>query len=122
MISQYLPRNVYAELTNSYEYVHVSRLECASLTLVFLHFLVSSFDALNAHLKTIQDRLVAEANASAASAGAGKQPKKTKAAGSGSGTGEKKRKSQDSKGVEKLKKANIKGMATISSFFKSNAA
>lgn len=71
----------------------------------------------------IQDEMMAEANAvAAAKVSQGKQGKKAKAADAGSGSGaEKKRKKQESKGVEKLKKANIKGMATISSFFKSNS-
>lgn len=122
MISQYLPREVYAELLGSYECVHVTQRESvgySKIITVFYH----SFAALNAHLKVIQDEMMVESNAvAAAKVSQGKQGKKAKAADAGSGSGaEKKRKKQESKGVEKLKKANIKGMATISSFFKSNS-
>lgn len=68
-----------------------------------------SFTALNAHIAVLdaQQTLQAVTNIEKA------------AAADSASNGDKKRKavSQDSKGVGKLKKANIKGMSKISSFF-----
>ena len=80
-----------------------------------------SFAELDTHLIAIQSEQTAieELNAQAAP-----KPKKGKAQSQKKGDPtEKKRKApaKASHGVEKLKKANIKGMATISSFFQKPA-
>ncbi|KZT26700.1 hypothetical protein NEOLEDRAFT_1240767 [Neolentinus lepideus HHB14362 ss-1] len=91
LLSQYLPQDIHAALIASYD-----------------------FTSLDAHLKQIKDELAA-LSASAAAMSADKKTGKAKAKDD---PGDKKRKNQKgSHGVEKLKKANTKGMAKISTFF-----
>ncbi|EPQ57284.1 hypothetical protein GLOTRDRAFT_115274 [Gloeophyllum trabeum ATCC 11539] len=88
ILSQYLPQDVHAALIASYD-----------------------FAALDSHLKAIQDDIAATAASALANSA------NAKSSGNGE-AGDKKRKNQKgSHGVEKLKKANTKGMAKISSFF-----
>ncbi|RPD59858.1 hypothetical protein L227DRAFT_653766 [Lentinus tigrinus ALCF2SS1-6] len=91
LVSQYLPRDVYDQLLSSYD-----------------------FAALNAYMKVLKEESMALAavNMNAVEARESKDSGDTKDAGN-----DKKRKAKSSTGVEKLKKANIKGMAKLSSFF-----
>ncbi|KZT70988.1 hypothetical protein DAEQUDRAFT_688381 [Daedalea quercina L-15889] len=92
LLSQYLLSDLYADLLKQYD-----------------------FAALNTHLIAIQ----AEQTAIAESSAPAPKARKAKAQNQKSDAAEKKRKaaSKSSNGVEKLKKANVKGMAKISSFF-----
>lgn len=92
LVAQYVPESMHQALLASYD-----------------------FTALDAHLKTLQD----EAAASAAADMRKMEIKESKTAAAAKAT-DKKRKNT-SQGVEKLKKANTKGMANISSFFKPKA-
>ena len=71
-----------------------------------------SFTALESHIKTLEitDAVIQESKAAKKLESQEQEGKKRKAT------------VQGSKGVEKLKKANIKGMAKISSFFQKSAA
>ncbi|KAI0745770.1 ribonuclease H2, subunit B [Earliella scabrosa] len=91
LVSQYLPRDVYIELLSSYD-----------------------FAALDAHMKVLKEEAMALAavNMNAVEARESRDSKEDKDTG-----GDKKRKPKTSAGVEKLKKANIKGMAKLSTFF-----
>jgi ribonuclease H2 subunit B len=72
-----------------------------------------SFTTLDAHIKALKDEEIANALAGAPS------KKKSRAGDEMEDDGSKKRKAKTkaSQGVEKLKKANVSGMAKISSFF-----
>ena len=73
--------------------------------------LLCSFTPLDAHIKALKDE-------EAASALAGAPAKKSRAADVVDDDGKKRKaKIKSSQGVEKLKKANVSGMAKISSFF-----
>ncbi|RDX55099.1 hypothetical protein OH76DRAFT_1397456 [Lentinus brumalis] len=91
LVSQYLPRDVYAQLLSSYD-----------------------FAALDAYMKVLKEESMALAavNMNAVEARESKDMADGKAAGN-----DKKRKGRGSMGVEKLKKANIKGMSQLSTFF-----
>ncbi|TBU33816.1 ribonuclease H2, subunit B [Dichomitus squalens] len=92
LVSQYLARDVYEQLLSSFD-----------------------FAALDTHMKVLKDEAMAIAavNMNAVEAKESKsEAKDSKDAGS-----DKKRKSRESTGVEKLKKANTKGMAKLSTFF-----
>lgn len=73
-----------------------------------------SFAALDAHMKVLKEEAMALAavNMNAVEARESRDSKEDKDTG-----GDKKRKPKTSAGVEKLKKANIKGMAKLSTFF-----
>ena len=74
-----------------------------------------SFAAYDAHMKALKDQAMALAavNMNAVEARESKSSSKdSKDTG-----GDKKRKAKESTGVEKLKKANTKGMAKLSTFF-----
>ncbi|KAI0780054.1 ribonuclease H2, subunit B [Fomes fomentarius] len=91
LVSQYLPRDVYEQLLSSYD-----------------------FAALDAYMKVLKEEAMALAavNMNAVEARESKDSKEEKDAG-----GDKKRKAKGTTGIEKLKKANIKGMAKLSTFF-----
>ncbi len=110
LVSQYLPRDVYAQLLSSYEYGTFSN----RLPHVYLTVLTRSFAALDAYMKVIKEESMALAavNMNAVEARESKDMADGKAAGN-----DKKRKGRGSMGVEKLKKANIKGMSQLSTFF-----
>ena len=72
--------------------------------------LLCSFTPLDAHIKALKDE-------EAASALAGAPAKKARAADGEDDGKKRKAKAKGSQGVEKLKKANVSGMAKISSFF-----
>ncbi|KAI0329441.1 hypothetical protein GY45DRAFT_1325065 [Cubamyces sp. BRFM 1775] len=88
LVSQYLPRDIYDTLLASYD-----------------------FASLDAYTKSLKEEAMALAavNMNAVEA---KESKDQKEAGN-----DKKRKAKGTHGVEKLKKANIKGMAKLSTFF-----
>jgi len=89
LISQYIPTSIYTALLASYD-----------------------FTTLDTHLKTLQDETAALAVASSNTKLKRKDSSKAE-------DGKKKKvKSKASQGVDKLKKANINGMAKMSSFFK----
>ncbi|KAI9062893.1 hypothetical protein FKP32DRAFT_1592877 [Trametes sanguinea] len=88
LISQYLPRSIYDQLLASYDLA-----------------------SLDAYTKSLREEAMALAAVNMNSVEA-KESKDAKDAGN-----DKKRKAKGSHGVEKLKKANIKGMAKLSSFF-----
>ncbi|KAI0706844.1 ribonuclease H2, subunit B [Cerioporus squamosus] len=92
LLSQYLPRDVYEELLSSYD-----------------------FAALDAYMKVLREENMALAavNMNAVEA----RESKDSADGKAAAGIDKKRKGRGSMGVEKLKKANIKGMAQLSTFF-----
>ena len=70
-----------------------------------------SFTALDAHIKALREEEVADALA-------GAPAKKSRSADKIDDDGKKRKaKTKGSQGVEKLKKANVSGMAKISSFF-----
>ena len=73
-----------------------------------------SFAALDAHMKVLKEEAMALAavNMNAVEARESRDSKEDKDTG-----GDKKRKAKESTGVEKLKKANTKGMAKLSTFF-----
>lgn len=109
LVSQYIPTSVYTALLASYEFV-----TCFLTFLLCLLILIfSSFTQLDAYLQTLDDEaaalVVANTNTS-----------KSKSKDVDNGNDDKKRKSKakTSQGVDKLKKANINGMAKMSSFFK----
>ncbi|EMD37888.1 hypothetical protein CERSUDRAFT_114528 [Gelatoporia subvermispora B] len=95
LVSQYLPRDLYTTLLGSYD-----------------------FAPLDAYLKTLR-----EEEATLAAADMSKVEMRESQTQS-SASGDKKRKGQTkaSYGVEKLKKANVKGMSKISSFFQKTVA
>lgn len=116
LLSQYLPDVLYAELLKQYEYVLSWFVAPYGLA-----FLCNSFAELDTHLLAIhaEQTAIEEFNAQAVP-----KPKKGKAPSQKKGDpAEKKRKApaRASNGVEKLKKANVKGMAKISSFFQKPA-
>ncbi|KAH9992609.1 ribonuclease H2, subunit B [Russula vinacea] len=89
LVSQYVTRDVYSALIAKYD-----------------------FTPLDAHIKALKDQEIAITLA-------GAQKKKPRAADGVEDDGKKRKaKSKASQGVEKLKKANVSGMAKISSFFK----
>ncbi|KAI0675309.1 ribonuclease H2, subunit B [Trametes maxima] len=91
LVSQYLPRDVYERLLASYD-----------------------FERLNTYVKVLKDESIAFAavNMNAVEAKESKESKEV-------GTDAKKRKAaKGSHGVEKLKKANVDGMAKLSTFFR----
>ncbi|KAJ3482172.1 hypothetical protein NLI96_g7160 [Meripilus lineatus] len=97
LVSQYVPKKMFDALISSFESV-------------------VNLSDVNAHLEA------ASAAAMRLAAIASKPPTKGPGA-TGTGEGGKKRKSQKgSQGVEKLKKANVKGMAKLSSFFQPKTA
>lgn len=107
LVSQYVTRDVYSALIAKYEYVCLKRSSCSSIYLYHC-----SFTPLDAHIKALKDQEIANTLA-------GAQKKKPRAAdGVEDGGKKRKAKSKASQGVEKLKKANVSGMAKISSFFK----
>jgi ribonuclease H2 subunit B len=74
--------------------------------------ILRSFTTLDAHIKALKDEEVANALAGAPA------KKKSRAADEIEDGGKKRKaKTKASQGVEKLKKANVSGMAKISSFF-----
>ena len=107
LVSQYVTRDVYTALIAKYEYVCLKRSSCPSIYLNHC-----SFTPLDAQIKTLKDQEIAITLA-------GAQKKKPRAADGVEDDGKKRKaKSKASQGVEKLKKANVSGMAKISSFFK----
>jgi ribonuclease H2 subunit B len=77
-----------------------------------LIFFGRSFTTLDAHIKALKDEEIANALAGAPA------KKKSRAADEIEDGGKKRKaKTKASQGVEKLKKANVSGMAKISSFF-----
>lgn len=104
LLAQYLSPDMRASLVASYEYVLLY------MTYPFSSYEYISFTELDAHFKSAEN----ETAAMAAVKENGKVKKKAT-----TGTEEKKRKnSKGSQGVEKLKKANVNGMAKLSSFYK----
>ena len=77
-----------------------------------------SFAALETHLKLLQ----AESAAHAAAEMSKMEIKESKTGAATKGAAGKKRKAAGSTGVEKLKKANTKGMAKLSTFFQPKSA
>jgi ribonuclease H2 subunit B len=75
-------------------------------------FFLRSFTTLDAHIKALKDEDVANALA-----GAPTKKKKSRADEMEDDGKKRKAKTKASQGVEKLKKANVSGMAKISSFF-----
>ena len=112
LLSQYLPPDVFESLLASYECVSTS--SPAKFLEEIPDLSTSSFANLSKHLQLLAD----EAAENAAIQMEKSKPKtKSKAK---EGENEKKRKNaKASHGVEQLKKVNTKGMAKISSFFKS---
>lgn len=111
-MSQYLPRDIYDQLLASYECALFSLTPWdRSLTVLLLS---PSFTALDAHRKMIQDEAMSLAAGKMNAVEARESQDNSKEEKDG---GDKKRKAKTSVGVEKLKKANIKGMAKLSSFF-----
>jgi ribonuclease H2 subunit B len=83
----------------------------SSSPFIYIGAFCCSFTPLDAHIKALKDEEAAIALASAPA-------KKPRAADVVDGDGKKRKaKSKASQGVEKLKKANVSGMAKISSFF-----
>ena len=74
---------------------------------------MSSFTKLDSYLQTLHDE-----NAALAAANTNTSKAKSKANDKGDDDKKRKNKSKASQGVDKLKKANINGMAKMSSFFK----
>ena len=111
LVSQYVPHDLYSALFAKYEYELFS--SCPLPFALTSKCFLCSFTTLDAHIKALKDEEVALALANA--------PKKKKSrAGDeiGDDDGKKRKaKSKASQGVEKLKKANVSGMAKISSFF-----
>jgi len=107
LVSQYIPTNVYTALLASYEFV-----TCFLIFLLCL-LIFSSFTKLDAYLQTLQDEaaalVVANINTSKS---------KSKDINKDDDDKKRKNKAKASQGVDKLKKANINGMAKMSSFFK----
>ncbi|KAI0645702.1 ribonuclease H2, subunit B [Trametes meyenii] len=90
LVSQYLPKDVYENLLASYD-----------------------FERLNAYMKVLKDESMALAAVSMNAVEA-KESKETKEVGADT---KKRKASKGSYGVEKLKKANVNGMAKLSTFF-----
>jgi len=88
LISHYIPPSVYTALLASYD-----------------------FTKLDTYLRTLNDETVALANTNTSKA-------KSKDNAKGDDDKKRKNKSKASQGIDKLKKANINGMAKMSSFFK----
>lgn len=89
LVSQYVTHDLYSALIAKYDFI-----------------------TLDAHIKALKDEEVAMALAGAPA------KKKSRAAGEPEDDGKKRKaKTKASQGVEKLKKANVSGMAKISSFF-----
>ena len=110
LVSQYVTHELYSALIAKYEYV----LFCSDGFPPVPYFanIGRSFTTLDAHIKVLKDEDVANALAGAP----GK--KKSRAADEMEDDGKKRKaKTKASQGVEKLKKANVSGMAKISSFF-----
>jgi ribonuclease H2 subunit B len=107
LVSQYIPTSVYTALLASYEFV-----TCFLIFLLCL-LLSPSFTKLDEYLQMLHDEaaalVVANSNTS-----------KSKSKNIDKGNDDKKRKNKanTSQGVDKLKKANINGMAKMSSFFR----
>lgn len=105
LISQYLPTNIYTALLATYEFVNWT---------LFVYIFANyhehhSFTKLDAYLQTLQDENIPVAANTA----------KTKVKDTDNVDDKKRKlKSKASQGVDKLKKANISGMAKMSSFFK----
>lgn len=109
LVSQYLARDVYERLLSSYKCVIHT---CQHRNVA--HPSRCSFAALDAHTKILKDEAMAVA-ASKLNAIEVKESGDSKETNDQSN--DKKRKSRNSTGVEKLKKANTKGMAKLSTFF-----
>lgn len=104
-ISQYIPSEIYQLLLAKFEFVLFLLLE-----LLVIHS-AYSFSALDAHVEALNAATMAVSesqnskNANTNGDAKEQDAKKRKAAG------------QASRGVEKLKKVNVKGMAKLSTFF-----
>ncbi|KIM91894.1 hypothetical protein PILCRDRAFT_809883 [Piloderma croceum F 1598] len=92
LVSQYIPTSVYTALLASYD-----------------------FTKLDAYLQTLHDEAAALVVANTITS---KSKSKTKDIDNGNDDKKRKNKAKTSQGVDKLKKANINGMAKMSSFFK----
>jgi len=107
LVSQYIPTSVYTALLASYKFV-----TCFLIFLLCL-LIFPSFTKLDEYLQTLHDEaaalVVANTNTSKS---------KSKDIDKGNDDKKRKNKANTSQGVDKLKKANINGMAKMSSFFR----
>ncbi len=114
LVSQYIAPDVYNALLASYEYV-TERFSHSKLS---WHVSPCSFATLTVYLKGLDDEATAQA------ASRMDKVEARESTSSSAPANEKKRKGQAkaSQGVEKLKKANTKGMSKLSSFFQAKSA
>ena len=111
LVSQYLPPHLSQEFLSKFEWVQHSLYEGSHAE----EYLFHSFNALNAHIQSLQKLSMVTAVPSSS--------KDKESTNKTEGDGKKRKAaSQSSRGVEKLKKADVKGMAKLSKFFQKKDA